>query len=157
MMKNSAVRPLGTISYKFGLGPQPSDIPDHRLVRLVEGPDGLSPGRDLDLGCGTGRNPIYLARHGWDTVGIEIVGYAHRSSFRWPHRKRWLSAATPTTSPPTSAGLEALIPSLRLTFGELLDRHALHTVHVAQDRPQFRQERLAALSEIPRSLQQALI
>jgi hypothetical protein len=64
MMKNSAVRGLGTIAYKFGLGSEPSDIPDHRLARLVEGPDRLSPGRALDLGGGTGGNAIYLARHG---------------------------------------------------------------------------------------------
>lgn len=61
--------------YRFGLGPQPSDVPDHRLVELVEGSDKLAPGRALDLGCGTGRNAIYLAKHGWDTIGVEMVGY----------------------------------------------------------------------------------
>src|ERR1700758_4653672 len=76
MVKYSAFRTLGTVAYKFGLGPQPSDVPDHRLEQLVEGPDRLAPGRAIDLGCGTGRNAIYLARHGWDTVGVEIVGYA---------------------------------------------------------------------------------
>ena len=25
---------------------------------------------------GTGRNAIYLARHGWETVGVEMSGYA---------------------------------------------------------------------------------
>ncbi|MET0994395.1 MAG: class I SAM-dependent methyltransferase, partial [Mycobacterium sp.] len=46
------------------------------LVELVEGPNRLTPGRALDLGCGTGRNAIYLARHGWETTGVEMAGYA---------------------------------------------------------------------------------
>ena len=75
-MVNSVVQSVGGIAYRFGLGPQPSDVPDHRLVELVEGPDRLAPGRAIDLGCGTGRNALYLARHGWETVGVEMVGYA---------------------------------------------------------------------------------
>ncbi|HET7667002.1 MAG TPA: class I SAM-dependent methyltransferase [Mycobacterium sp.] len=51
-------------------------MPDHRLVELVEGPHRLPPGRALDLGCGTGRNALYLASQGWDTVGVEMVGTA---------------------------------------------------------------------------------
>jgi SAM-dependent methyltransferase len=73
---NSVLRAAGDMAYRLGLGPQPSDVPDHRLVELVEGPNRLAPGRALDLGCGTGRNAIYLASHGWDTVGVEMVGYA---------------------------------------------------------------------------------
>jgi SAM-dependent methyltransferase len=34
------------------------------------------PGRALDLGCGTGTNVVYLARHGWDAVGVDFVGRA---------------------------------------------------------------------------------
>jgi ubiquinone/menaquinone biosynthesis C-methylase UbiE len=75
-MVNSVLRSVGELTYRVGLGPQPSGVPDHRLVELVEGPDRLQPGRALDLGCGTGRNAIYLAKHGWDTVGVEMVGYA---------------------------------------------------------------------------------
>ena len=75
-MVNYALRAAGDLCYRFGLGPQPSDVPDHRLVELVEGPGRLSSGRALDLGCATGRNAIYLARNGWDTVGVEMVGYA---------------------------------------------------------------------------------
>src|SRR5438093_13306073 len=34
------------------------------------------PGRALDLGCGTGTNVVYVARHGWDAVGIDFAGRA---------------------------------------------------------------------------------
>src|ERR1700757_1857898 len=73
---NSVFRAAGDLAYRLGLGPQPSDVPDPRLVELVEGPDKLASGRALDLGCGTGRNAIYLARQGWDTIGVEMVEYA---------------------------------------------------------------------------------
>jgi SAM-dependent methyltransferase len=36
----------------------------------------MPPGRALDLGCGAGRNALYLAAHGWDTIGVEMVRYA---------------------------------------------------------------------------------
>lgn len=73
----SSVRQIvGDVAYRLRLGPRPSDVPDHRLVELVEGPDRLARGRALDLGTGTGRNAIYLAGHGWDTVGVEMAGYA---------------------------------------------------------------------------------
>ena len=75
-MVNSVARSIADLAYRLGLGPQPSDVPDHRLVELVEGPNRLTPGRALDLGCGTGRNAIYLARHGWETTGVEMAGYA---------------------------------------------------------------------------------
>jgi SAM-dependent methyltransferase len=75
-MMNSVLQKVGDVSYRLGIGPRPSDVPDHRLVEVVEGPDRLPPGRALDLGSGTGRNAIYLAGRGWDTVGVEMSGYA---------------------------------------------------------------------------------
>ena len=81
-MVNSVLQTVADVTYRLGIGPRPSDVPDHRLVEVVEGPDRLAAGRAVDLGSGTGRNAIYLARHGWDVVGVEMSGYAVEVSRR---------------------------------------------------------------------------
>jgi SAM-dependent methyltransferase len=53
-----------------------ADIPDSWIVPFVEGPQRLEPGRALDLGCGAGRNTCYLARHGWEVIGVDLLGRA---------------------------------------------------------------------------------
>jgi SAM-dependent methyltransferase len=78
----SVARPAAEAAYRLRLAPRPSDVPDHRLVELVEGPDRLPPGRALDLGCGTGRNALYLASRGWDTIGVEMAGHAVAAAAR---------------------------------------------------------------------------
>lgn len=45
------------------------------LVSLVES-GRLTPGRAIDLGCGTGTNVIYLAQRGFDAVGVDIAARA---------------------------------------------------------------------------------
>ena len=37
-----------------------------------------TPGRALDVACGTGRNTIFLARHGWEVVAIDGADEAIR-------------------------------------------------------------------------------
>ena len=49
--------------------------PDGTLVELASS---LEPGRAIDLGCGPGRNAIWLARQGWRVTGVDAsaVGLA---------------------------------------------------------------------------------
>jgi SAM-dependent methyltransferase len=52
-----------------------ADVPDSRLVELVDGVAPL-PRVALDLGCGTGRSTLSLARHNWHAVGVDMLGRA---------------------------------------------------------------------------------
>lgn len=59
--------------YRLGLTPWERTEPPEPLAALVEGPDALTPGSMLDIGCGTGHYAIYCARHGWIVTGIDVV------------------------------------------------------------------------------------
>ncbi|HWF30873.1 MAG TPA: class I SAM-dependent methyltransferase [Mycobacterium sp.] len=77
-MNPRALRLLYEALSRIGWNPtlKAADLPDVWLVQFVEGPHRLEPGRVLDLGCGAGRNTRYFARHGWDAVGIDMLGPA---------------------------------------------------------------------------------
>ncbi|MEU4532545.1 class I SAM-dependent methyltransferase [Micromonospora ureilytica] len=36
----------------------------------------MPPGRALELGCGTGTNATYLARHGWEVAAVDLIDRA---------------------------------------------------------------------------------
>ncbi|MGB0389249.1 MAG: class I SAM-dependent methyltransferase [Ardenticatenaceae bacterium] len=42
------------------------------VVEFISRAD-ITAGRALDLGCGTGTNVLYLARHGWQAIGVDYV------------------------------------------------------------------------------------
>jgi SAM-dependent methyltransferase len=57
--------------YASGQTPWDSDEPDPALVATVEAGT-AQPGRALDLGCGTGTHALWLAAHGFDTLGVDV-------------------------------------------------------------------------------------
>ena len=74
------------LMYLVGFKPWDSGVSPPELVAAVEGPQALPPGRALDLGCGTGTNAIYMARHGWDVTGADLVGRPLRATVAELHK-----------------------------------------------------------------------
>jgi cyclopropane fatty-acyl-phospholipid synthase-like methyltransferase len=64
------------VAYRVGLTPWDHADPPPELVEVIEGDRKLSPGRALDLGCGTGNSSIYMAEHGWAVTGVDFAGFA---------------------------------------------------------------------------------
>jgi SAM-dependent methyltransferase len=65
--------------YRFGFVPWDGHPLPTSLTELVEGVEGSAPlpaSTALDLGCGTGDNSIYLAKHGWRVTGIDFIAKA---------------------------------------------------------------------------------
>jgi len=58
------------LAYRFGKPRWDSAEPRPELARIIQG---RSPGRALDLGCGTGTDALYLASQGWHVVGVDFV------------------------------------------------------------------------------------
>jgi SAM-dependent methyltransferase len=84
-----------SIMYRFfylvGFKPWDSGVPPPELVSAVDGPNALQPGRAIDLGCGTGTNAVYLARHGWEVTAVDLVGRPLRAA----RRKAQAAAVSP--------------------------------------------------------------
>ncbi len=109
-------------AYLLGFKPWDSGVPAPELVATVEGPDALAPAKALDLGCGTGTNSIYMARHGWDVTGIDFVPRAVAMAKR--------KAAAANASPRLMVGDVTRLDELGIGtgFSLLLDLGCFHSI-----------------------------
>jgi SAM-dependent methyltransferase len=57
--------------YADGNLPWDTGNPDEHLVAAVAG-GAVTPGRTLEIGCGTGTNALWLAAHGADVLGVDL-------------------------------------------------------------------------------------
>lgn len=62
-----------------------SEEPNIFLVAKVEGMD---PGRALDLGCGEGRNALWLAERGWAVTAVDYSRVAAERGRGWARERR---------------------------------------------------------------------
>jgi trans-aconitate methyltransferase len=66
----SSTTPAEAWEFRYSQAPQRwSGNPNVTLVDIV---GGLAPGRAIDLGCGEGADAIWLARQGWQVLGVDI-------------------------------------------------------------------------------------
>ena len=64
------------LMYRLGFAPwERRDVPEVWRP-LFEGPDAMEPARALDIGCGSGRDAVHLAGHGWQVTAVEFVDKA---------------------------------------------------------------------------------
>ena len=115
-------RLLFWLAYLRGRMPWDTNITPPELVRAIR-PGALPPGRALDLGCGTGTNVIYLARHGWEAVGVDFVGKATRQA----RRKAQAAGVTAHFYTGDVTRLEKT-PALNGDFDLVLDIGCLHSL-----------------------------
>lgn len=115
--------------YRLGLRIWERRVPPAGLVELVEGPAAPPPGRALDIGCGTRTDSVYLARHGWDVTGVDMVPRALAAA-----RRR---AAADDVSPRYVEGDATRLPELGIAegFALLLDFGCYHTLPDDQRKP----------------------
>ena len=68
-------RLLFDLRYRVGRAPWDTGVTPPEVRAYVE-QSSVRPGRAVDLGCGTGTNVVYLARRGWDAVGVDFSARA---------------------------------------------------------------------------------
>ena len=108
------------VLYRLGITPWEREAVPTRVVEVVD--ERSSTGRALDLGCGTGRDAVYLAGRGWTVTGIDGVKQAIDAAIKRSGDAgvdvNWILGDV--------TQLEAL--GLQQGFGFVLDRGCFHAL-----------------------------
>ncbi len=114
--------------YASGDLPWDTGEPDDNLVRFVRS-GGVTPGRALEVGCGTGTNASWLAGQGFDVLGVDLSPLAiEKAQARLGER----------ALPCRFAALDFLTGELPAgEFRFVFDRGCFHVFHEAGQRAVF--------------------
>jgi len=60
-------------AYRLGLAPWERREVAESWRRMLDGPEAPGPGRAPDVGCGSGRDAVFLAKRGWRVTAVDLV------------------------------------------------------------------------------------
>src|ERR1700730_16652348 len=76
--RNNPLMEIHAWEKRYGSKERPAEDFEAAPVGLIETAEKLCPGRVLDLACGTGRNALWLAEHGWRVTAVDGASIAIR-------------------------------------------------------------------------------
>ncbi|RJX32913.1 MAG: class I SAM-dependent methyltransferase [Desulfurivibrio sp.] len=124
--------------YEAGDTPWELHRPDCNLIEMVRDYH-IAPGPVLDIGCGTGNNTIWLARHGFTATGCDVTEIAVRQA---------MAKAAEAQVSCTFLRLDFLKDAVTGgPFAFLFDRGCFHSFDSAGDRRRFAEKAASLLSQ----------
>ncbi|MCG2747133.1 MAG: class I SAM-dependent methyltransferase [Desulfobulbaceae bacterium] len=123
--------------YEAGDTPWELHRPDGNLIEMVRD-YAISPGAALDIGCGTGNNTIWLARHGFTATGCDVTELAIKQA---------MTKAAEAQVACTFLRLDFLNEEVPggVPFAFLFDRGCFHSFDSAEERRRFAEKSASLL------------
>jgi SAM-dependent methyltransferase len=119
--------------YASGFLPWDTGTPDDSLVALVRA-GVVTPGRTLEVGCGTGTNARWLAEQGFTVLGVDVAPIAIETARSKAPQCRFEVLDFLTSDPPGGP------------FDFVFDRGCWHVFDEAADRKRFARRAAALLA-----------